>query len=71
MTVVIEKVVGRSLDIFDNILKSLESRWECSEILDITSQKPHAFDSEIVGRYKVINIINTRNSFLNSFMSHS
>ena len=49
--VVIEKVVGTSSEIFGNFRKSSENRRECSEIPVLTGRKPHAFDSEIVGRY--------------------
>ena len=53
------KVVWISSDIFGNIQKSSENRrkslevaWTFSEILVMTRQKSHAFDSEKVGRYK-------------------
>ena len=53
------KVVGISSDILGNVRKSSENRRKSSEmartfseILVMTRQKSHAFDSEKVGRYK-------------------
>ena len=59
------KIVGISSDIFGNVGKSLENCRKSSEvtrtfseILVMTRQKSHAFDSEKVGKYIVIfNII--------------
>ena len=55
------KVVGISLNIFGNVWKSSESRQKSlevartfSEILVMTRQKSHAFDSEKVGRYTIV-----------------
>ena len=42
------------MDIFGNVWKSGENRWKCSEILVMTRQKPHAYDSEKVGRYNLV-----------------
>ena len=54
------KVVGIPSDIFGNIRKSRENRWESSEearkfseIPVMTRQKSHAFDSEKVARYSI------------------
>ena len=54
------KVIGISSDILGNIRKSSENRRKSSEmartfseILVMTRQKSHAFDSEKVGRYNI------------------
>ena len=55
------KVIGISSDIFGNVQKSSENHWKSSEVartfLEIpvmTTQKSHAFDSEKVGRYIMV-----------------
>ena len=55
------KVVGISSDIFGNVRKSLENRRKSSEVARtfseipvMTRHKSHAFDSEKVGRYKIV-----------------
>ena len=55
------KVVGISSDIFGNVRKYSENHRKSSEvgrtfseILVMTRQKSHAFDSEKVGRYRVM-----------------
>ena len=57
------KVVGISSSIFDSVRKSLENRRRSSEVARtfpeipvMTKQKSHAFHSEKVGRYKLMNL---------------
>ena len=57
------KVIKISSDIFGNVGKSSENRWKSSEvartvseILVMTRQKSHAFDSEKVGRYILVSM---------------
>ena len=39
---------------FSNVWKSAENCWKCSEIPVMTRQKPHAYDSEKVGRCNLV-----------------